>query len=246
MDLTPRTTTAEVRQRRPTTAVLPVGSFEQHGDFMPLATDTLLATAIANRIAAAYNVLLLPAVTMSCSHEHAAWPGTVSISHQTLAAIVTDVAGSLHTQGVHRLAIVNAHGGNYVLNNVVQAANATAPRSMTLFPTRTDWDTARRDAALETSAHDDMHAGELEASILAEAYPEVLRDGALGQDHVAGERALLLIGGMSAYTRSGVIGRPSAATAAKGKALLASLTGSFGTHLQFLDEQHLMPGPAPR
>ena len=122
-------------------------------------------------------------------------------------------------------------------SNVVQTTNATAPRSMTLFPTRTDWDTARRDAALETSAHDDMHAGELEASILAEAYPEVLRDGALEQDHVAGERSLFLIGGMSAYTRSGVIGRPSAATAAKGKALLDSLTASFGSHLQFLDEQ---------
>ena len=92
----PGDTTEDVRRRGEglarQVAVLPVGSFEQHGACLPLATDTLVACAVAREIAAAYPVHLLPPVTISCSHEHAAWPGTVSISSVTLHAVVRDIA----------------------------------------------------------------------------------------------------------------------------------------------------------
>jgi creatinine amidohydrolase len=71
--------------------MLPLESFEQHGDHLPLTTDTLIACIIANRLAATYNLLLLPPVTMSCSHEREDFAGTVSISSQTLIAIIGDV-----------------------------------------------------------------------------------------------------------------------------------------------------------
>lgn len=62
--LVPADTTEEVRTRAEgvstQVAVLPVGSFEQHGAFLPLATDTLVACAVAREIAAAYPVHLLP------------------------------------------------------------------------------------------------------------------------------------------------------------------------------------------
>src|SRR5262249_25828593 len=74
---------------------------------------------IAREIADTYSLMLLPPITISCSHEHADWPGTVSISARTLHQIITDVAESLDAQGVRRLLIVNGHGGNYVLSNIV-------------------------------------------------------------------------------------------------------------------------------
>jgi creatinine amidohydrolase len=117
MDVIPLTTTADVRERRPAVAVLPIGSFEQHGPYLPLATDTIVPMAIANRLAAVYNVLVLPPITMSCSQEHAAWPGTVSLTHTTVTAIIRDVVESLSMQGIRKLAIVNGHGGNYFLSN---------------------------------------------------------------------------------------------------------------------------------
>ena len=234
MNLLPNTTTADVRRDGPQVAVLPIGSFEQHGDHLPLTTDTLVASAVAAAIATAYNVLLLPAMPLSCSQEHSRWPGTISITHHTLSYVVTDVAASLAGQGIDHLAIVNGHGGNYVLSNVVQTANAARLGSMTLFPTRADWDLARRDADLASDSHEDMHAGELEVSILLATNPDAVRTEALAADHRADDRPFLLVHGMAPYTDSGVIGRPSAGDAAKGKAVLDSLTRSFADHLRAL------------
>ncbi|MFF4833612.1 creatininase family protein [Streptomyces sp. NPDC001315] len=237
--LVPADTTEDVRTRgagvSTQVAVLPVGSFEQHGPFLPLATDTLVACAVAREIADAYPVHLLPPVTISCSHEHAAWPGTVSISSVTLHAVVRDIAESLRRSGVDALVVVNGHGGNYVLGNVVQESSARGER-MALFPAAEDWEAAREQAGVRTSLLTDMHAGEIETSILLHAHPELIRPGYESADFVADDRRQLLTTGMSAYTDSGVIGRPSLGSAEKGKALLASLTDSFGAYFTLLGE----------
>ncbi|MGW3445783.1 creatininase family protein [Streptomyces sp. NPDC001076] len=235
--LLPTDTTEEVRTRgagvSTQVAVLPVGSFEQHGPYLPLATDTLVACAVAREIAAAYPVHLLPPVTVSCSHEHAAWPGTVSISAVTLHAVVNDVAASLRRSGVEALVVVNGHGGNYVLGNVVQEASARGER-LALYPAAEDWEAALVRAGVETSALSDMHAGEIETSILLHAHPELVRPGYESADFTADDRRHLLTLGMSAYTESGVIGRPSLGSAEKGKELLSSLADSFGVIFELL------------
>jgi creatinine amidohydrolase len=232
----PSDTSRDVRERadgpRRQVAVLPVGSFEQHGPYLPLATDTLVACAIAREVAAAYPVHLLPPVTISCSQEHAAWPGTVSISSVTLHAVVRDIAESLSRSGVDALVLVNGHGGNYVLGNVVQESNAVRDSAgngvrMALFPAPEDWEAARERAGVRTSLLSDMHAGEIETSILLHCHPELVRSGYETTDFVADDRRHLLTLGMSAYTESGVIGRPSLASAEKGKLLLAALADSF-------------------
>ncbi|WP_309505951.1 creatininase family protein [Streptomyces pyxinicus] len=233
----PTDTTEEVRARgagvSPQVAVLPVGSYEQHGAHLPLATDTLVACAVAREIAAAYPVHLLPPLTVSCSHEHAAWPGTVSISAATLHAVVRDIADSLRRSGVQALVVVNGHGGNYVLGNVVQEASARGER-MALFPAAEDWEAARARSGVETSLLTDMHAGEIETSILLHAHPEFVRPGYESADFTADDRRHLLTVGMSAYTESGVIGRPSLGSAEKGKELLRSLAESFAPYLDLL------------
>src|SRR5262249_1829381 len=152
-------TTADEASRASRLAVLPVGSFEQHGGHLPLATDTIVASAIARAVADAHNLLLLPPVTVSCSQEHAGWPGTVSLRAVTLAAVITDIADSLRHAGVGQLVVVNGHGGNYVLSNIVQEANV-GQRRMALYPGRHDWEAARTAAGLTSSSHADMHAGE--------------------------------------------------------------------------------------
>jgi creatinine amidohydrolase/Fe(II)-dependent formamide hydrolase-like protein len=226
-------TTADVRIAQARVAVLPVGSFEQHGDHLPLITDSVIACLIARRIADDHGLFLLPPITMSCSHEHAALAGTVSISATTLYAVVNDVWRSLQVSGIQNLIVVNGHGGNYVLSNMVQEANVAGPR-VALFPAREDWQRAREDAGLESSGAEDMHGGELEVSLLLHGAPELVREGIADTDHSAADRPFLLTLGMAGYTKNGIIGQPSLASAGKGKAILTSLSESARAHLEML------------
>lgn len=235
VDLITIATAEDERQRDAAVAIMPVGSFEQHGAYLPLVTDTVVACAIAREVAEAYPVMLLPPITVSCSHEHAAWRGTVSISARTLHLMIEDMATSLKRSGVERLVLINGHGGNYILSNVVQEYTAAHGPTMSLFPMGRDWAKARTDAGMVTDSHEDLHAGELETSLLLHVAPEMVRAGNETADWLADDRPNLLTLGMSAYTTSGVIGRPSVGTAEKGKAALDSLTASFAARLKVVN-----------
>ena len=120
-----------------------------------------------------------------------------------------------------------------MLANVVQQANIAGPQ-MTLFPSRTDWEVARTAAGLASTVSEDMHAGELEVSLPLHGHPELVGDGYRAADWQADPRPHLLVTGMRGYTETGVIGRPSRASAEKGRAILESLTRSFKDHLALL------------
>ncbi|MDS1271294.1 creatininase family protein [Lipingzhangella sp. LS1_29] len=226
-------TTTEVHHQNADVAVLPVGSFEQHGPYLPLATDTLVASSIAERLAHSYQLRPLPPLPLSCSQEHAQWPGTVSLTSTTLTALIRDVARSLQHDGVSRLAVINGHGGNHVLINAVQEA-AGPGRRLALFPDLADWQEAREQAGLESSLLSDMHAGEAEVSLLLYTHPHLVRAGYTTSDRRADDRRHLPTLGMAAYTDNGVIGHPSRASADKGAALLEGLVAAFGRHLAAL------------
>lgn len=234
MYLLPTASAVDEHQRAADVAVLPVGSFEQHGSHLPLATDTIVANLIAEQLAATYDLLHLPPITISCSHEHEGLlAGTVSISARTLHAMVTDIADSLERSGIRKLALVSGHGGNYVLSNVVQEANVNE-RRMLLYPNRNAINEAHAAASLQTSAHDDMHGGEWETSLLLHAAPNLVHDGWQHADHDAPDRPDLLTLGMRGYTTNGIIGKPSLASPDKGSAILNSLIKSFADRLTVL------------
>jgi len=235
----PTTTTIDTATVDAAIAVLPVGSFEQHGPYLPLVTDTLIAIAVADAIAGHHpNVFQLPAVTYSCSHEHAAFPGTISISATTLSAIIADITESCAHQGITAVIIVNAHGGNAVLTNVVQQANLHGSLRIGLYPSREDWAETRIAAGIISSSHDDMHAGQLETSVLLAAYPDYVRDGWNTADHSAPDRRYLTTLGINAYSHTGVIGQPSQATKEKGLAALGHLGAAAGTLIGLLAASH--------
>ncbi|MCP3803886.1 creatininase family protein [Allokutzneria sp. A3M-2-11 16] len=226
-------TSVEESERAAKVAVLPVGSFEQHGNHLPLATDTIVACVIAQKIANQYSLLLLPPITISCSHEHEGFAGTVSITARTLIDTISDIRESLARTGVNRLVMVNGHGGNYVLSNIAQEANVRET-CLALFPSRKDIDRARARAGMLTTASDDMHGGEWETSILLHSFPDLVGESYAHNDHDAPDRPHLLMLGMREYTDNGIIGKPSLATAEKGAAALESLAETFNDSLKLM------------
>ena len=96
--------------------VLPVGATEQHGPHLPVFTDTLIGegfmTATFNHLPDDANIWLLPALPYGKSTEHMNHPGTITLSAQTLMAVLLDIAMSLKRSGFQKLAFYNTHGGN--------------------------------------------------------------------------------------------------------------------------------------
>lgn len=100
--------------REKTVLVIPLGSVEQHGHHLPLGTDTMLAHALA--LAAAERttakVVVLPPPWYGFSAHHMRFPGSITLSHKTLMAMVEDIVASLGQHGFTRVLLINGHGGN--------------------------------------------------------------------------------------------------------------------------------------
>ncbi len=82
-------------EKSASSAMIPIGSFEQHGKHLLVTTDSIIATALSKAICDKYHGLLVPTIGVCCSHEHTGFDGTLSISSETLFKTVKDTIVSL-------------------------------------------------------------------------------------------------------------------------------------------------------
>ena len=94
--------------------LVPVGSLEQHGPHLGMASDAVLSYEFTRRLAEAVHprAVMTAPVAFGVSAHHMAFPGTVSLRPQTLIAVVEDIALSLNRHGITHVLFVNGHGGN--------------------------------------------------------------------------------------------------------------------------------------
>ena len=220
----------DIAARKPRFAVVPIGSYEQHGKHLPVTTDTLIASLIAKSVCDSYEGLLVSPITITCSHEHIGFPACLSISAETLIHVLKDLVASIEANSIALTVLVNGHGGNYVIGNIAQELNVSKPRVL-VCPARQHWEFAMAHAGVESTVSADMHGGELETSILLHEMPEVVKTDRI-QDCDAKDRSLLTLYGMRHYTKHGIIGFPSKASPKKGELLLAGLTKVIGEEIQ--------------
>lgn len=94
--------------------LVPVGAHEQHGPGIAMATDTISADGLCRRAAALLGerAAVAPAVPFGVSWHHMHFPGTITLTPETLATLLVEIVSSLAHHGFARVAIVNGHGGN--------------------------------------------------------------------------------------------------------------------------------------
>ncbi len=194
--------------------VVPLGAVEQHGPHLPLATDTVVATAVATAaVPELAGALLAPALAYGASGEHEGFPGTVSIGTAALTTLLVEYGRSAG-RWAGRLLVVNGHGGN------LEALSAAVPLLRR----------EGRDAAWVPCgvAGGDAHAGRTETSLMLHVEPGVVHEARAEAGATAPIAELLprlRAEGVRAVSPNGVLGDPAGASAAEGSALLAGLAG---------------------
>jgi creatinine amidohydrolase len=217
--------------------ILPVGSTEQHGAHLPLSTDSLHTVAVLQRVARKLPALVAPLIPVGRADHHMAFPGTISVTHETLHAIVRDWCDSFFRHGFRHVLIYSGHGGNATpLAKIIDDLVREDSRRSIIGCT--DWEIY--DGALFPRAkalgvpqfEAGWHAGELETSMILELDADLVHMERAAPDFVgdlADVRATMMAQGIQAVAPSGVLGDPRAATREHGRAYLAALTDSI-TH----------------
>lgn len=211
------------------TALIALGSVEQHGPHLPLGTDRWIADVLATGLAARLNdAVALPAVPLGCASEHLDFAGTLHVEPATLEAVLIDQLRSLHRHGFERAFLFTAHGGNLdaleeMRTRLVAAAAPLVLRIETDL--RVGWMQSEAVAAESIAGRAaGPHAGEYETSLVAWLRPGSIRRNSLlpGRLVEPGEGQGLFYPSLRPNAESGVLGDPSAASASRGPRYLSA------------------------
>jgi creatinine amidohydrolase len=214
---------------RDTTVVLaPLAACEQHGHHMPVFTDTILVTAVAEAVekAAPETVLLLPTVWMGASHHHLPFGGTLSFGVDGHVDMICELLTPLLEDGHQRVMVLNGHGGN--IDTMQVALRRLQPRWRGRQITAASyWDVAAKElAALAEGPRKVMgHACEFETSMILALRPDLVQVREIADDgtpYPETLRGLFLPEDMAQRTKRGAFGYPELASAEKGRAMLAA------------------------
>jgi creatinine amidohydrolase len=224
----PALTSDEVVAGDARVAVVPVGAVEQHGPHLPLDTDTLLATAVAEGIVARVpGTFTGPVLTLGCSSHHRAFAGTISLRTETFVPMVVDVSRSLAAAGL-TVVLLNGHGGNQApLEIALTELAGEGIRAYALTYWRLLEDVVA-DALGEAASAACGHACALETSLMQHLHPESVREELIPSGgtpptwpdpHMFSRDPVRVMRPFDELRPDGVIGRPSLATPQLGQRL---------------------------
>ena len=236
-----------------TVAVLPVAATEQHGPHLPLNVDATLADGIIAaslpHLPESLDVLFLPTQAVGKSNEHIRFPGTLTLSVETLIRLWTEIGESVARAGVRKLVLFNAHGGQVSVMDIV--ARDLRTRCDLLVYAVNWYDLPLGDDVNGLFPPEEhrfgIHAGEIETAMMLALQPEQVdmsqardfrstsQDRAQAFEILGNGRSAKLGWQMQDYHPQGAAGNAARATAAKGQAVVQAAGHQLARLLQEVD-----------
>jgi creatinine amidohydrolase len=235
-----------------TVIIQPMGAIEQHGPHLPLAVDSAIGLAVLGRALEQLDpgipAYALPSIYYGKSNEHWHFPGTITLSAQTMIQMLMEVGESLYRSGFRKWILMNSHGGQPQIMEIVARDLHQLYPDFEVFPFFT-WRVPHITKSLltEKEAGLAIHAGDAETSLLLAILPDTVRmDLAVAEYPPVPEGILTLERNLPIpwvtrdISQSGIIGDPTPATAEKGELIWASLAAGW---VQVITEVHQFVQP---
>ena len=221
--------------------IQPVGAIEQHGPHLPLAVDSAISLGVLGK-ALEQLPENIPAYALPClyygkSNEHSGFPGTISLSAETLLSVIQEVALSIYRSGFRKLVLMNSHGGQPQIMEIAARDLHQEHPDFAVFPLFT-WRVPHIAGDLLTAKEKEygIHAGDAETSIMLSLLPEQVQMERAVKEYPQGlpEDSLLDMEGKLPFawltkelSTSGVMGDATVATKEKGDRILQSVADGW-------------------
>ena len=207
------------KKRSDQTIIIPIGSLEQHGNHLPVSTDSIIIEHLAKKVSEKLQVLYLPTITFGISFEHTPL-FNISLCHQTYSNFISEICLSLIKYGMKNIILLNGHHGNmgclyYISQNVSDKISSNAKINFINY-----W----------TLMKDFDHAGEIETSLVLAINTKLvkMRMARANTKEISGSKVAYNslttnLGSFPKITGNGVWGDPTKASIIKGRSLLENL-----------------------
>jgi creatinine amidohydrolase len=221
--------------------VQPIGAVEQHGPHLPIIVDAAISMGVLGKalgqLEANIPAYALPCLYYGKSNEHWHFPGTITLSAQTLLSVLREMAESIYRAGFRKLVLMNSHGGQPQVMEIAARDLHQEYEDFLIFPLFT-WRVPHIAGELITAEELEygIHAGDAETSIMLSLLPEQVKMDKAVKEYPRGlpKDSLLSMEGKLPFawltkelTKSGVMGDATVATKEKGDRLLESVAAGW-------------------
>lgn len=220
-----------------TVIIQPIGAIEQHGPHLPIAVDAAIGVGVLGKALSQLEETVptyaLPPLYYGKSNEHWHFPGTITLSAQTLLTTIKEVAQSIYRSGFRKFVLMNSHGGQPQIMEIAARDLHQESGDFLVFPFFIGRvPNIANELLSQKELEMGIHAGDAETSIMLALLPEQVKMERAVCEYPPElpPESLLSVEGQLPFawttkdlSRSGVIGDATTATREKGDRLLASL-----------------------